>query len=66
MIAIDLSKQQVLDPRAIQKINFPADLDRAGKTTMFFIIEKSKINCFGLFKRNRESFVNAIPLNSIS
>ena len=66
MIAIDLSKQQVLDPRAIQQINFPADLDRAGKTTMFFIIEKGKINCFGLFKRNRESFVNAIPLNSIS
>ena len=66
MIAIDLSKQQVLDPRAIQQINFPADLDRAGKTKMFFIIEEGKINCFRLFKRNRESFVNAIPLNSIS
>ena len=44
MIAIDLSKQQALDadPRAIQKINFTADLDRAGNTTMFFIIEKAK------------------------
>ena len=32
MIAIDLSKHQVLDmdPRAIQDINFTANLDRAG------------------------------------
>ena len=44
MIAIDLSKQQVLDedPRAIQQINFMANLDRAGNTTMFFIIEEAK------------------------
>ena len=44
MIAIDLSKQQVLDedPRAIQQINFMANLDRAGNTTMFFIIEETK------------------------
>ena len=44
MIAIDLSKQQALDadPRAIQQINFTADLDREGTTTMFFIIEKAK------------------------
>ena len=41
MIAIDLSKQQVLDadPRNIHQINFTAYLDRAGNTTMFFIIE---------------------------
>ena len=41
MIAIDLSKQQALDadPRAIQQINFTANLDRAENTTMFFIIE---------------------------
>ena len=34
MIAVDLSKQQALDddPRAIQKINFKANLDRAGNT----------------------------------
>ena len=40
MIAIDLSKQQALDAdlRAIQQINFTANLDRAQKTTMFFII----------------------------
>ena len=44
MIAIDLSKQQPLDvdPRAIQQINFTANLDRAGNTTMFFIIEEAK------------------------
>ena len=44
MIAIDLSKQQFLDadPRAIQQINFTANLDRVGNTTMFFIIEEAK------------------------
>ena len=40
MIAIDLSRQNKLDadPRAIQQINFKANLDRAGNTSMFFII----------------------------
>ena len=44
MIAIDLSKQQALDadPRSIQQIIFTANLDRAGNTTMFFIIEEAK------------------------
>ena len=44
MIAVDLNNQQVLDadPRAIQQINFSANLDRAGNTTMFFIIEEAK------------------------
>ena len=44
LIAIDLSKQQALDadPRAIQQINFTANLDRDGNTTMFFIIEQAK------------------------
>ena len=44
MIAIDLSKQQAVDAdsRAIQKINFTANLDRTGNTTMFFIIEEAK------------------------
>ena len=44
MIAVDLSKQQALDadPKAIQQINFTANLDRAGNTTMFFIIEEAK------------------------
>ena len=44
MIAIDLSKQQTLDAdqRAIQQINFTANLNRQGNTTMFFIIEEVK------------------------
>ena len=43
MIAIDLSKQQELDddPKAIQQINFPGNLDWAACGTMFFIIEQA-------------------------
>ena len=46
MIAIDLSKQQALDadPRAIQQINFTENLDRAGNTRIFLILEKAKEN----------------------
>ena len=44
MIAIDLSKQQALDadPRAIQQINFIANLDRDGNTRIYFILEEAK------------------------
>ena len=44
MIAVDLSKQQELDPdtRAIQQINFTANLDRAGNTRIYFILEEAK------------------------
>ena len=44
MIAADLSKQQALDadPRAIQQINFIANLDRAGNTRVYFILEEAK------------------------
>ena len=44
MIAIDLSKQQVLDadPKAIQQINFTANLDRAGNKIIYFILEEAK------------------------
>ena len=44
MIAVDLSNQQALDadPRAIQQINFTANLDRAGNTRVYFILEESK------------------------
>ena len=44
MIAVDLSKQQALDadPRAIQQINFTANLDRAGDTRVYFIFEEAK------------------------
>ena len=44
MIAVDLSKQQSLDAdtRAIQRINFTANLDRAGNTRIYFILEETK------------------------
>ena len=44
MTAVDLSKQQALDadPRAIQQINFTANLDRAGNTRVYFILEEAK------------------------
>ena len=44
MIATGLSKKLALDtdPRGIQKINFTANLNRAGNTTIFFIIEEAK------------------------
>ena len=43
LIAIDLTKQHALDvdPRAIQQINFTVNLDKAGNTTMSFIIEQA-------------------------
>ena len=47
MIAIDLSKKQVLDadPEPIQKINFTRNLERDKGATMFFIIKKAKNSC---------------------
>ena len=44
MIAVDLSKQKVVDadPKAIQQINFIANLDRAGNTRFYFILEEAK------------------------
>ena len=48
MIAIDLSKQQALDvePKAIQQINFTANLDRVGNTRFYFILEEVKETVF--------------------
>ena len=44
MITIDLSKQQAFDadPRAIQQINFRANLDRGGNARISFILEEAK------------------------
>ena len=44
MIAVDLSKQQALDddPKAIQQINFTANLDWVGNTRIYFILEEAK------------------------
>ena len=68
MIAIDLSKQQVLDadPRAIQQINFTANLDRAGNTTMFFIIDEAKETVLDFSQetvKNLEVQLNALSLS---
>ena len=48
MIARDLSKKQALDadPRAIQRINFTANLNRAGNTRFYFILEEAKETVF--------------------
>ena len=48
MIAIDLSKQQALDadPRAIEQINFTANLERDGNTRFYFILEEVKETIF--------------------
>ena len=44
MIAVDISKQQALaaDPRANQQNNFTANLDRAGNTRIYFILDEAK------------------------
>ena len=43
MIVADLSKQQALDadPKAIQQINFKANLDRAVNKRFYFILEEA-------------------------
>ena len=48
IIVVDLSRQNELDvdPRAIQQINFTANLDRAGNTTIFLITEEAKETVF--------------------
>ena len=48
MITVDLGKQQALDadPKAIQQINFAANLDRAGNTRFYFILEEAKETVF--------------------
>ena len=44
MTDVDLTRHQALDadPRAIQQINFTANLDRADNTRIYFILEESK------------------------
>ena len=48
MIAIDLSKQQAWDayPRAIQQIDFTANLDRNEGAALFFIIKHGNETVF--------------------
>ena len=48
IIVVDVSKQQALDTdhKAIQQINFTANLDRAGDTRIYFILEEAKETIF--------------------
>ena len=48
MIAVDLSKQEApdADPKAIQQSNFAANLDRAGNTRIYFILEEATETIF--------------------
>ena len=48
MIAVDLSKQQALaaNPKAIQQINFTSNLDKAGNTRYYFILEEARETVF--------------------
>ena len=48
MIAVDLIKEQSLDadPKSIQQINFTANLDRAGRTRFYFMLEEPKETVF--------------------
>ena len=67
MIAIDLNKQQVLDanPKGIQQFNFTRNLDRAGNTALFFIIQEAKKKHFRFFARNYESLVNLFCIKMV-
>ena len=66
MIAIDLSKQQALnaDPKAIQQISFTANLDRAGNTRLYFVLEEAKKTVFEFSQGTVKVFVNRISLNA--
>ena len=48
MIVVDLSKQQALDadPKVIQRINFTANLDRAGNTRIYSVPEEVRESIF--------------------
>ena len=65
MIAIDLNKQQVFDAdsRAIQQINFAANLDRAGNTTMLFIIKEAKETVLDFLQGTVKVWYNLIFIN---
>ena len=53
MIAVDLSKQQAVDadPKAIEQINFTANLDRANNARFYFILEETKETVFEFSQR---------------
>ena len=65
MFAVNLSKQQALDadPRAIQQINFTANIDRAAANKSLLYSGRSKRNYSRLFTGNSKSIVNKIIFN---
>ena len=62
MIAVDLSKEQVLDadPKAIQQINFTANLDRAENIRFYLILEEAKETVFEFSQGTVKVFINVI------
>ena len=62
LITIDLCKQQALDAdvKAIQKINFAGNLNRAEGSKNFFHHRKSKRNSLRCFTRHLESIVSVV------
>ena len=62
MIAVGLSKEQVLDadPKAIQQINFTANLDRAENTRFYLILEEAKETVFEFSQGTVKVFINVI------
>ena len=63
MIAIEHTLDA--DPRAMQQINFTTNLNRAGNTTMFFIIKEAKETVLRLFTRSCKSIVTIFYKNLI-
>ena len=57
MIATALRKKQALDahPKTIQQISFTPNLDRAGNTTMFFIIKEAKDNILDFLQGTKKT-----------
>ena len=66
MIVIDLTKQQALDtdPKAIQQINFTANLDKAWNTRFYVILEEAKETVFEFSQVTVKVFLNVISLNT--
>ena len=54
MIAVDLSKEQALDaePKSIQQINSTANLNRAGNTRIYFILDEAKETMLDFLQEN--------------
>ena len=62
MIVVDLSRQQAVDAdcKAIQQINFTANLDRAGNTRICFILEEAKETVLDLSQGTVNVLLNSI------